>query len=103
MSGRERMKEEARERIKEMRYRDREDKDDSWPGTSCIWQGDSWSHNENAGRDQDQCVRGLHPSKDSHCGKQASMITGKYVAILQPRWEHFHIFVALTKGMASML
>lgn len=28
--------------------------------------GDSWSHNENAGRDQDQCERGLHPSKDSH-------------------------------------
>lgn len=35
----------------------------------------SWSHNENAGRDQDQCERGLHPSKDSHWGKAGSTIT----------------------------
>lgn len=44
MSGRERMGEEeegGRKRVKEIRYRDREeeDKGDSWPGTSCIWQG----------------------------------------------------------------
>lgn len=33
--------ERERERVKEISYRDREeeDKDDSWPGTSCIWQG----------------------------------------------------------------
>lgn len=28
--------------------------------------GDSWSHTEKAGRDQDQFERGLHPSNDSH-------------------------------------
>lgn len=43
VSGRERMeeKEGGRGRVKEIRYRDREeeDKDDSWLGTSCIWQG----------------------------------------------------------------
>lgn len=43
VSRRERIesKEGGRERLKEISYRDREeeDKDDSWPGTSSIWQG----------------------------------------------------------------
>lgn len=46
--------------------------------------GDSWSHNENAGWDQDQCERGLHPSKDSHWGKEASVITGNMCLFSAP-------------------
>lgn len=41
MSGRENAQERKRERAKEISYRDKEkeDKDDSWLGTLCIWQG----------------------------------------------------------------
>lgn len=47
MSGRDRRREKEREGeregeiVKEISNRDgvKEDKDDSWPGTSCIWQG----------------------------------------------------------------
>lgn len=57
--------------------------------------GDSWSHNEKAGRDQDQ-LRGAFIHQTTPI-EEASNDNGKFVAVLKP------VAVALTKDTCCIL